>query len=113
MVDYRIRAALGTGLAEPILLEISGEEVSRLEGLTVEEALHFLIRKSDGQPTARIIRSILLSSKHYEVQVNGRDANPREDRIKAFLKGPGGGSGSPVEELNIKVTERQRGGRGD
>jgi len=27
MVDYRIRAALGTGLAEPILLEISGEEV--------------------------------------------------------------------------------------
>jgi len=76
----------------------------------VKEVLHFLIKESDGQPTARIIRSILLSSKHYEVQINSEDADPGRDRIKAFLKGPDRG-GSPVEELNIKVTERQRGGQ--
>ena len=108
MADRKIRAALGTGLGDPVTLEILGAEVGQLEGLTVEEALHFLIRKSNGQPTARLLRTILLNRTHYEVQVNGKKA-PLRDRVKNYLKDPGGGKG-PVEELNIKVTERQRGG---
>lgn len=102
-----IRAALGTGLGDPLILDVPEAESEQLERLTVEEALQFLIRKSNGHPTARVLRSILRSNTAYEAQVNGRDVDPKTARVQDHLAASGR---DPVEELNLKVTERQSGG---
>jgi len=101
----KVRVAISTGLGMPVEVEVLQEE---LERMTVEEALHFFIRKCNGQPTARMIRHILMSRAGYEVQINGKDADPVKDRVGDLLKDLG--SEGPVEELNVKVTHRQSGG---